>query len=678
MNIIIPKISEKTVELPGRKDVIKGVITVLLSMAELGGASPLGLAFAATFASGAVYIPMLALLAGAIVSAGLRLRYLTGFFVYRLLIYLRRRDDKEVKAVALGFSLLFTGAVELLFLGGGARDALYLAIESVAVALFYLLFTHTDKKNGWASASVLVIVSAVFNGLSGVDLPRTGINAGSLCALFTSACMCYALNLPTAVLGGCIMGFLVNIDGGNAVVSAGIYGAASLMGGMMSSLGKWGVCAGFLSGFTVCVLERGSFSGIGLADVIVAMAAFVILPEVVHYRIFSAMERAVHNESCDDGYSKRISAQLKNIAGAVQNLADGITGFRDRGKDKNALVPVFDSVAARVCRGCAMEGNCWRKESEKTYSNMYELWDVIEAEGYCDHTNIPLGFRQVCLRREGFLSEFNHAYELYKQNRLYQGEAVAERDIVARQYGEISNFIKVLSRQLENGTDEDEEILLRYKAAVTFSQEPKRGQAVCGDSLIHFEKNGKYYVILCDGMGSGEGALSQSRLTAGMFSEFLRAGFCKEVTVNLINSTLALNADKESFSTVDLLEIDLRTGVAEFLKIGSAQSFLKVNREIEEISSKALPVGILENIQVETQARMLKNNDAVLMVSDGIGEAGDGVMKTEWIKKMMLLDGRSDEDVLKLILAGAKIRSRIGDDMTGIIIRLKKIRSDNV
>jgi len=76
--------------------------------------------------------------------------------------------------------------------------------------------------------------------------------------------------------------------------------------------------------------------------------------------------------------------------------------------------------------------------------------------------------------------------------------------------------------------------------------------------------------------------------------------------------------------------------------------------------------------------RHLKSNDAVLMVSDGVGEAGDGVMKTEWIKKMMTLDGRTDEEILKLILAGAKIRSRTADDMTGVIIRLKKIRSEQL
>ncbi|MBE7015952.1 MAG: hypothetical protein E7417_03930, partial [Ruminococcaceae bacterium] len=216
MNIIIPKISEKTVELPGKRDVVKGIVTLLLSGASLGGASPLGLAFAATFSSGTVYIPMLALLVGTIVSPTMKLRYITGFFVYRLLVYLRKRDDRGVKAVALGFSLLFTGAVELLLLQGGAKDALYLAIESVAVALFYLLFLHTYEKNGWGSASVLVIASCIFNGFSGINLPHTGVNVGGLCALFTAACMCYSLNLPIAVLGGCIMGFMVNLEGGNA------------------------------------------------------------------------------------------------------------------------------------------------------------------------------------------------------------------------------------------------------------------------------------------------------------------------------------------------------------------------------------------------------------------------------------------------------------------------------
>lgn len=678
MNIIIPKIPEKTIVLPSKKDIVKGIVTVLLSRASLGGACPLGLAFAATMGIDFAYIPLIALTLGAIFGTTFTLKYICGYFIFRLLVYLRKKDDENVKAVALGFSLLFTGAVELLFTHGTLINIVYLCAEAFIVGLAYLLFIHIEEKNSAGAVALLVAIGSVFNGFMSTTISHININLGVFCSMFTAICLCYAFNLPIAVFGSCILGFLVNINSGTAVEMTGLYALSAVMGALLSDMGKFGVCTGFLCGVTVCFLEKGAFLSQGFLDIAAALALFALLPEVVHYRIFETLNGVLEQENAHDISNKKISQQLKNIATAVQNLADGITEFPEKKKDKSALLPVFNSVAARACRGCSLEGNCWKKDRRKTYSNMYELWNVIETEGYCDHTNIPLGFKQVCMRSESFLSEFNHAYELYKQSCMHQGDVANDRDIVARQYGEISNVINVLSHQVEVGREEDEPVSLRYKPVVTYRQEPKNGQAVCGDTLIHFEKHGKYFVILCDGMGYGESALSESRLTARLFAEFLRAGFQKETAVSMINSTLALKADKESFSTVDLLEIDLQTGVARFLKIGSAQSFIKTKGKIEEISSKALPVGILENIEVKTEERELKNNDVILMVSDGIGEAGEGVMKNEWIKKMMMLGNRNDSDILHLIIEGAKTRGRVSDDMTGVIIRLKKIRGETI
>jgi len=678
MNIIIPKMTEKTIELPGRKEVLKGILAVLLSGASWGSATPVGLVYAATMGTESVYIPMIALAVSTILGKNFTLKYICGFFLFRLLVYLRKKDDINVKAVALGFSLLFTGAVELLFLRGGILDIAFLFAECFAAGLCYLLFTKMEEKSGVGATAVLVVAGAVFNGLTGIIVPRINVNLGVFFSLFAVICMCYSYNLPTAVFGGSIMGLLVNINSVNPVEAMGIYALASVMGAIMSAMGKAGVCTGFLCGVTVCILSHGNFRVLGLYDIIASVGIFALLPEAVHYRIFEAMNRVMEKENASDASNKKIAHQLKNIASAMKNLADGITELPQTQKDNKALLVVFDSVASRVCRGCSLEGNCWKKDSKKTYSNMYALWNVIEEDGVCDYGNMPLAFRQVCMRCESFLSEFNHAYELYKQNCLYQGEAITGRGIVARQYGEISNVINVLSHQVEAGNEEDDACVVRFRPQITFRQEPKRGQAISGDVLIHFEKRGKYYVILCDGMGHGETAFSESRLTARLFSEFLKAGFRKEIAVNMINSTLALKADKESFSTVDLLEFDMETGVCEFLKIGSAQSFLRTKSNIEEISSKALPVGILESIEVEIQERELKNNDVVLMVSDGISEAGDGVMKNEWIKKMMLLENRSDAEILHLIIEGARARSRTSDDMTGVIMRIKKVKGDMI
>ena len=142
--------------------------------------------------------------------------------------------------------------------------------------------------------------------------------------------------------------------------------------------------------------------------------------------------------------------------------------------------------------------------------------------------------------------------------------------------------------------------------------------------------------------------------------------------MDMINSSLAMKADQESFSTADILEIDLRTGVAEFLKIGSAKSYIKTRSAVVEVCSKALPVGILENIDAVPQKFELKNNDAILMISDGVGEAGSGVLKNEWIKRILTAENQSDEELAKLIIAGAKIRTKFSDDMTCAIIRIKR------
>ena len=142
----------------------------------------------------------------------------------------------------------------------------------------------------------------------------------------------------------------------------------------------------------------------------------------------------------------------------------------------------------------------------------------------------------------------------------------------------------------------------------------------------------------------------------------------------MINSALALRADRESFSTADILEINLESGIAEFLKVGSAQSLIKTKEGIDVISSKSLPVGILEQVDAEPQTRCVAPGDLILMISDGVGEAGSGILKNEWLKKVLMLENRKDQELGRIILSGARSRTKFSDDMTCCVIRIKKER----
>ncbi|MDY3929317.1 MAG: SpoIIE family protein phosphatase [Clostridia bacterium] len=215
-----------------------------------------------------------------------------------------------------------------------------------------------------------------------------------------------------------------------------------------------------------------------------------------------------------------------------------------------------------------------------------------------------------------------------------------------------------------------------YRVEVTVAQKKKDDEPVSGDTVVHFETDkNKYYIILCDGMGSGTDASKESKMTCELLGGFLKAGFSKQIALSLINSTLALKMDREGFSTIDLCEIDLRSGVAEFVKIGGAQSFLKIGNECDVISSKGLPAGILEEVSTEKVTRNLSDNDLIVMVSDGVSEVGYGMMRGEWIKRLIKLDGLSDAEMADSLINSArkKVYPRTPDDMTAAVIRLHKI-----
>lgn len=248
--------------------------------------------------------------------------------------------------------------------------------------------------------------------------------------------------------------------------------------------------------------------------------------------------------------------------------------------------------------------------------------------------------------------------------------------IVTRQHSDICTSLKRINDELarEEAQENSEAI---YSVFTAVSQRADGGAAVSGDCYLEFDSElGRHYVILCDGMGSGRRAYRESKMTAELLREFLRTGFLKDKAVGMLNSALAIKGDDESFSTVDLFEFDTRSGMAEFLKIGSAESFIRHRDELETLSSASLPVGIVEEVRTNTISRRLSAGDMIVMVSDGVGEAGYGVLKGEWIKRMIKASNGDMQGLADEILAEAQRRSfpEKDDDMTVVAMRIERAK----
>lgn len=205
----------------------------------------------------------------------------------------------------------------------------------------------------------------------------------------------------------------------------------------------------------------------------------------------------------------------------------------------------------------------------------------------------------------------------------------------------------------------------------------KDGKLLSGDSFRTMDLgNGKMALAISDGMGNGERASLESQSALDMLQQLLRSGMDEKISIKTVNSVLALRSKEEMFATVDLALIDLQTAHTRFVKIGSTPSFVKRNDDVITITANNLPVGILEEIEVDVVSRMLKPGDLLVMMSDGIYEAPRHIENRQaWMKRIISELATNDPQEVADLLLEKVIRQHSGqivDDMTVLVARIDR------
>ena len=148
--------------------------------------------------------------------------------------------------------------------------------------------------------------------------------------------------------------------------------------------------------------------------------------------------------------------------------------------------------------------------------------------------------------------------------------------------------------------------------------------------------NGKFAVAISDGMGNGERARQESSAALSILQQLLQSGMDEKLAVKSVNSVLLLRSSDEVFATVDLAIVDLYTAQTTFMKIGSTPSFIKRGNEVIPVTANNLPIGILQDIDVDFVSMQMQSGDTLVMMSDGIYDApGLAVNKELWMKRII-------------------------------------------
>lgn len=292
--------------------------------------------------------------------------------------------------------------------------------------------------------------------------------------------------------------------------------------------------------------------------------------------------------------------------------------------DAAALVQELKGNSCRVCR----------------------LQESCRVQGRLDEALLQGEEPFLCRRPELAMAELRRARTQLRRMKAARAVQEEYRTALVQQYGFLTDALHSLADRL---TDRSRK---RARFRVQVSARSRGREIADGDRVSAFAgAECRFFVVLCDGMGTGLGAAEESRQASNLIRQMLSAGLPPETVLGSLNSQLTL-MNRGGAVTVDLAEVRLDSGKVWIYKWGAGPSVLLRGRKSVMIGSSGPPPGLGVGEGRENVSHVaLDRQEVLLMLSDGVGTdkadqwaAIAETSKTGELAQRVLSDGGSRED----------------------------------
>lgn len=336
--------------------------------------------------------------------------------------------------------------------------------------------------------------------------------------------------------------------------------------------------------------------------------------------------------------------RLEMVSGVLAQTEQLLLEAPEIPVDEDALVT---RAAEQACAGCPCRKSC--KDSRR----IAQLGGVLLHKPLLTGEELPI----VCRKSGRFLAQLHRSQEQLRSIRADRERQREYRAAVVQQYRFLSDYLQDLSDGLARRT---EGLSAYYEPLVQVYG--NRPSADNGDRCLMFAGTQcRYYVVLCDGMGTGLGAVQEGKTAADLLRRLLVAGYPADYALQSLNSLCALR-NRAGAVTVDLLEIQLETGKGTLYKWGAAPSYLVSVIGAEKIGTAGPPPGLSVTDSRETTYRLsLRRGEILVLVSDGVGEE-------EALHCCLKMVGSAPGELARSLLTCSQLSGE--DDATVVTVRL--------
>ena len=190
---------------------------------------------------------------------------------------------------------------------------------------------------------------------------------------------------------------------------------------------------------------------------------------------------------------------------------------------------------------------------------------------------------------------------------------------------------------------------------------------VSGDTSKSFYDNGgNFFFCLCDGMGTGGRAAVDSAFLSKIICDLIKTGVDINTVMKTASDCMILKSSDESFSTADVIKINLKNKKAEITKVGSAPTYFISNGKVTKFATSSFPVGILPATKYETTKVDVCVGDIFVFTSDGAGDIEDLLFRLQSTNASIIA-----EDIVDF---ATKNPENSRDDISVAVIKLIKCR----
>ena len=456
-------------------------------------------------------------------------------------------------------------------------------------------------------------------------------------------------------VSGMGIGFAMDLAMGTALSFTAAYGIAAGLAGLLQNRSPFLRTAVFCLSTVLLSVWVQDFGQLGL--VCEAIMAGVIALSVPIRR----WERRLAIESPKP--EPTFQFLMERSAAAFWDLYDSFFRGTAPAPQENPSV-IFDRAAEQVCCSCVLCGSCWQKDYTATYNAFNAACPAMLKRGKAQAQDFPMTFTSHCVHLTEFLAALNTETHSFLLRRQYHQRLLSARQQAQEQYALLGDLLASSAHQAVAASASAP---LGYRIGSTLR--PKAGEKVCGDQLAVFEVGQTLYLLLSDGMGSGESAHREAAMTVRLLRQFLEAGIDAMPALKTLNTALTLRGDNGGgFTTIDLLALQRGSGTATLYKYGAAPTYCKRTGCVSRINAQSLPAGLQGSEAPPERTQLsLQAGSYVVMISDGIADAGND----EWLQNLLAgWNGADPNALVSLIMRESKQRRNMEDDCAVLVLYL--------